>query len=103
VIQRAVVLQVDDVIEPDHLLFGPAGSTASRGNGVILRMTSDTPIRELRNSLANRTIADIEREAILGTLESTGGNKTEAARRLGVTARTISNKMKLWRQRGLVA
>ena len=103
VIQRAVVLQTEDVIEPDHLLFGPAGSTASRGNGVILRMTSDTPIRELRTSLANRTIADIEREAILGTLESTGGNKTEAARRLGVTARTISNKMKLWRQRGLVA
>ena len=53
--------------------------------------------------LANRTIADLEREAILCTLEATRGNKTEAARRLGVTARTLSNKMKLWRQLGLVA
>ena len=53
--------------------------------------------------LANRPLADIEREAILATLESTGGNKTEAARRMGVTARTLSNKMKLWRQLGLVA
>ena len=53
--------------------------------------------------LANRQIADIEREAILCTLEATRGNKTEAARRLGLTARTLSNKMKIWKQAGLVA
>lgn len=53
--------------------------------------------------LANRQLADLEREAILCTLEATRGNKTEAARRLGVTARTLSNKMKLWRELGLVA
>jgi two-component system response regulator HydG len=53
--------------------------------------------------LANRPLSDIEREAILATLDCTGGNKTEAARRLGVSARTLSNKMKLWRQIGLVA
>ena len=53
--------------------------------------------------LANKAMADIERVAILATLESTRGNKTEAARRLGLTARTLSNKMKIWRQAGLVA
>ena len=36
-------------------------------------------------------------------LESSGGNKTEAARRLGLTARTLSNKMRIWRSAGLVA
>jgi DNA-binding NtrC family response regulator len=41
--------------------------------------------------------------SILATLQATRGNKTEAARRLGVTARTLSNKMKLWRSTGLVA
>ncbi len=41
--------------------------------------------------------------SILETLAATGGNKTEAARRMGVSARTLSNKMKLWRQLGLVA
>jgi DNA-binding NtrC family response regulator len=46
---------------------------------------------------------EIERVAILATLQSTRGNKTEAARRLGLTARTLSNKMKLWRASGLVA
>ena len=54
-------------------------------------------------AIANNAMADVERVAILATLECTGGNKTEAARRLGLTARTLSNKMKIWRQAGLVA
>ena len=54
-------------------------------------------------ALANHTMADVERIAILATLECSRGNKTEAARRLGLTARTLSNKMKIWRQAGLVA
>jgi DNA-binding NtrC family response regulator len=58
---------------------------------------------EFALALANNAMADIERVAILATLESTSGNKTEAARRLGLTARTLSNKMKIWRQAGLVA
>src|SRR5262245_58264292 len=48
-------------------------------------------------TLAGRTIADIEREAIEKTLEKTKGNKTAAARLLGVTARTLSNKLKAYR------
>jgi DNA-binding NtrC family response regulator len=54
-------------------------------------------------ALANHTMADVERIAILATLDCSRGNKTEAARRLGLTARTLSNKMKIWRQAGLVA
>jgi two-component system response regulator HydG len=53
--------------------------------------------------LANRSLEEIERVAILATLDCVRGNKTEAARRLGVTARTLSNKMKLWRATGHVA
>ncbi len=98
VIQRAIVLLQDDVVTEADLAFGPstqsgggptgiAGSEGSRGGA----------------PLANRALADIEREAILATLNSTGGNKTEAARRMGVSARTLSNKMKLWRRLGLVA
>ncbi|MBC8451152.1 MAG: helix-turn-helix domain-containing protein [Planctomycetes bacterium] len=67
------------------------------------QMSGDVQPSQLRRVLANRTVSEVERETILGTLDSTRGNKTEAARRLGVTARTLSNKMKLWRQLGLVA
>lgn len=47
--------------------------------------------------MAGRRLADIEREAIERTLEMTHNNKTAAARILGVTARTLSNKLKAYR------
>ncbi|MCC6408125.1 MAG: sigma-54-dependent Fis family transcriptional regulator [Planctomycetes bacterium] len=97
VIQRAVVLMQGDTVHVDDLVFGPSSGTSkvSGPQGVV--------VDGLNMSLANRALADIEREAILATLHSTGGNKTEAARRMGVSARTLSNKMKLWRRLGLVA
>ena len=36
----------------------------------------------------------VEREAILKTLEMAGGNKSEAARRLGITRKTLHKKLK---------
>jgi two-component system response regulator HydG len=66
-------------------------------------MSASVPTTALGPSLANRQLEENERVAILSTLDSARGNKTEAARRLGVTARTLSNKMKLWRSTGLVA
>jgi DNA-binding NtrC family response regulator len=94
VIQRAVVMVRGDAIDAGDLIFGP-----SYGESKLVT----APLSGTASILANRQIADIEREAILATLECTGGNKTEAARRLGVTARTLSNKMKIWRRAGLVA
>ncbi len=41
-----------------------------------------------------RSLGDIEKEAILATLKASNGNKAEAARRLGVTRKTLHNKLK---------
>ncbi len=97
VLQRAVVLTQGTTIEPTDIAFGAATGPVGVLQGGLDSIPAALP------SLANRPLADIEREAILETLASTGGNKTEAARRMGVSARTLSNKMKLWRQLGLVA
>jgi two-component system, NtrC family, response regulator HydG len=40
------------------------------------------------------SLEDIEREAILAALTASNGNKAEAARRLGVTRKTLHNKLK---------
>jgi two-component system response regulator HydG len=101
VVQRAVVLLQGDVITADDLVFGPSPRSIHESNDPAV--TGILQPGQIRRVLANRTISEVERETILGTLESTRGNKTEAARRLGVTARTLSNKMKLWKQMGLVA
>ncbi|MFM7298593.1 MAG: sigma-54-dependent transcriptional regulator [Planctomycetota bacterium] len=97
VLQRAVVLSQGTMIEPTDIAFGAATGPVGVLQGGVASIPAALP------ALANRPLADIEREAILETLASTGGNKTEAARRMGVSARTLSNKMKLWRQLGLVA
>ena len=42
---------------------------------------------------APASLQDAERLLILQTLEETGGNKSEAARRLGITRKTLQNKL----------
>jgi DNA-binding NtrC family response regulator len=42
------------------------------------------------------SLDEVERRHILGTLEETGGNRDEAARRLGVSRKTIDRKCALW-------
>jgi len=42
----------------------------------------------------NIRLSQIEEKAILSTLESAGGNKSEAARRLGITRKTLLKKLK---------
>ncbi|MBN2654432.1 MAG: sigma-54-dependent Fis family transcriptional regulator [Nitrospirae bacterium] len=44
--------------------------------------------------LSGGTVKDMERELILNTLEGTGWNKTKAAEKLGLSVRTIRNKLK---------
>ncbi len=102
VVQRAVILGAEGRIASNDLIFGPASGASEGGAGKsAASLTLEDP--EFAAVLANQAVSDIERVAILATLESTSGNKTEAARRLGLTARTLSNKMKIWRQAGLVA
>jgi two-component system response regulator HydG len=42
----------------------------------------------------NRPLDEIEKEAILATLEASGGNKSETARRLGINRKTLHKKLK---------
>jgi len=42
------------------------------------------------------SLADLERKHILDVLKETGGNREEAARRLGISRKTIDRKCALW-------
>lgn len=59
------------------------------------------PLREPASSTGvadkTRTLAEIERQIILDTLREVGGNRTAASLRLGVTVRTLQNKLKRYR------
>jgi DNA-binding NtrC family response regulator len=98
-LQRAVVALRHTRIDVADLALAPSSGTPASGNAT----SASSPTESLAPQLANRKLEEIERVSILATLQATRGNKTEAARRLGVTARTLSNKMKLWRSTCLVA
>jgi len=42
----------------------------------------------------NTSLEEVEKATVLKTLEATGGNKSEAARRLGITRRTLHQKLR---------
>ncbi len=52
-------------------------------------------------SLVGRTVADVERDLILDTLHHTAGNRTHAATILGISIRTLRNKLKQYSDDGM--
>jgi len=50
---------------------------------------------------ADVTLAEMEKQLILHALDETGGNKSETARRLGITRRTLQLKLKKYNDEGL--
>ena len=89
-IQRLIVLGPGDTIEAEHIPPGVRGAAPA------------SPSR--RDSVAvGQTIEQAERWLILKTLQHTAGNRTEAADILGVTTRTLRNKLSRYRQGGLIS
>jgi len=80
-IQRAVALCSDSEIRPDDLLAGEEQAPAAEPEEAGLVVPAGTTVR------------DMERELIRKTLQDTGGNRTRAARILGISLRTLRNKL----------
>ena len=53
------------------------------------------------SSLVGRTVAEVERDLIIDTLEHCLGNRTHAANILGISIRTLRNKLKQYTDDGI--
>jgi DNA-binding NtrC family response regulator len=62
-----------------------------------VRVADKQYLRRLPDGWVGRELADIERELIYWTLQRTNGNRTHAARMLGISIRTLRNKLSLYR------
>ena len=51
--------------------------------------------------LVGRTVAEVERELIIETLNHCLGNRTHAATILGISIRTLRNKLKQYTEQGV--
>jgi DNA-binding NtrC family response regulator len=56
---------------------------------------------ESAHSLIGYTLHELERELVLVTLAYYGGNRTQAARMLGISIRTMRNKIREYTRRGI--
>jgi DNA-binding NtrC family response regulator len=70
------------------------------------RTSPHTPIsgasrRRLARWLVGSPLREIERELVLATLADTDGNRTETARLLGVSIRTLRNKINEYAAKGI--
>jgi DNA-binding NtrC family response regulator len=85
-IHRAVLLATSDEIDVDAVALGaPASAAGPAGTG----------------SLVGRTVADVERDLIIDTLKHTLGNRTHAAKILGISIRTLRNKLNVYVEQGV--
>ncbi len=83
VIERAVLLSCGNAIQPEHLcLEGEADNYRQ-------------PFHEQLNgaSMENMTLKEMEKKLIFETLDEVKGNRTRASEILGVSVRTIRNKL----------
>ncbi len=103
---RAVLLSVGDVIDaeairsPDGLEPVAASShPMPTGNPVVDAATQSASA--LNTTLVGRTVADVEQDLILDTLSHCLGNRTHAANILGISIRTLRNKLKAYSEAGV--
>ncbi len=92
---RAVLLSGGDEIEADviHVAGHVAGMGASNGAGASAQPAAA--------NLVGKTVAEVERELIIDTLEHCLGNRTHAANILGISIRTLRNKLKQYNAQGV--
>ena len=60
----------------------------------------EPPVRDMVRVEVGDSLAEMERKVILATLKKTGDNRTKASELLGITARTLRNKLHLYRADG---
>jgi two-component system response regulator FlrC len=104
VLERAAILAAGGTIEREHLLLEediaalagtyakpwgalPAAQEPAPESGGMEKIAPGTSVREMEEKLIHKTLAEVR------------NNRTEAAKLLGISVRTLRNKLKQYRQR----
>ncbi|MCH9050141.1 MAG: sigma-54-dependent Fis family transcriptional regulator [Proteobacteria bacterium] len=110
---RAVLLATGEEISADMIVLtfdakhgqgakfgaGPAG--AEDGTGTNGAADADGQPAAGQSGLVGRTVSEVERDLIIETLHHCLGNRTHAANILGISIRTLRNKLKLYTGEGV--
>ena len=101
-IHRAVLLSQGTEITPEAIRL-PDGARLEPGAhraGDPVSVATEAAAVTTR-ALVGRTVSDVERDLILDTLDHCLGNRTHAANILGISIRTLRNKLREYSQAGI--
>src|SRR5580693_2202823 len=99
-IHRAVLMAQGDEIGVDAILT-PDGDRLDTPKTVPAVAHATFAAEQVTRALVGRTVADVERDLILETLKHCLGNRTHAANILGISIRTLRNKLNEYADGGL--
>jgi len=88
-VERAIVMCEENTLDTHHFRSGkkiPEAGAAVAGSSSMMSLT---------------TIADMEKQMILRTLDMNDNNRTRAAEALGISIRTLRNKLRDYREEGM--
>jgi two-component system response regulator FlrC len=105
---RAVLLTHGPIIEQDSIMLTGGRGLPVVGAGMIaVSSPTDSAVAKAAavaaagtTALVGRTVAAVERDLIIDTLSHCLGNRTHAANILGISIRTLRNKLKQYNDEG---
>jgi DNA-binding NtrC family response regulator len=89
---RGVILSRGRELAPEHLTLS---------DGTPLQLQPAAAAAPLSGNLVGRCMADVERDLIRQTLQHCSGNRTAASSILGISVRTMRNKLKSFVEAGI--
>ncbi|TAJ34683.1 MAG: sigma-54-dependent Fis family transcriptional regulator [Nitrospirae bacterium] len=90
VVERAVLMAVSGTIEPEHFRF-------EEGGAGVVSVPTPVPMASAGAS-GGGSLWEMERDLIFKTLAGVNENRTHAAKVLGISIRTLRNKLREYRQ-----
>ena len=99
---RAVLLSTEDEITASaiHLPNGAGSQTENTPQATGVAAQAAAAADAVTRGLVGKTVAQVEQDLILQTLDHCLGNRTHAANILGISIRTLRNKLKQYSDEG---
>lgn len=107
---RAILMSAEDEVEPDAVFLQESSFTQNTSNnnntaGQSTNPAGSSSTSTIENaagveSLIGKTISAVEQDMIINTLDHCLGNRTHAAKILGISIRTLRNKLNLYKDNG---
>ena len=91
VVHRAVLISRSEEIEPESVVLQDERGSLSQGQDVSSKAAQTA--EAMTRGLVGQTVSEVEKRLILDTLDHCLGNRTHAAKILGISIRTLRNKL----------